>query len=130
MVIFTEDVKEEFEVTSIYDFMSKVGFKKELKEIFGDTDNIVESDNFSSDQEAIEQVLEADSWLWSINFIETRNDGYWIIRKLNNLASITIPISECDVQEMQDEDYTADWCFDFVDVHLTRGEEEDDEDDN
>jgi len=127
MVLHADDIKQEWEVESIYDFMSKVGFKEELKKIFGDVEDIVDTPNYSSDEEAISQVLDESPRLFTMTFIEDRRcDGYWIIRELNNLASITIPISECDVQEMQDEDWSADWCFDFVDVHLTRSEEEDD----
>jgi hypothetical protein len=127
MVLHADDIAEEYEVESIYDFMSKVGFKEELKKIYGSTEDIVEAENYDSDETAIAEVLDNDNRLWTMTWIEDRRcDGYWIIRRLNKLAEITIPIAECDVEDMRDESWAVDWCFDFVDVHLTREEEEDD----
>ena len=132
MVLHSDDIKEEFEVTTLIDFLNKVGFKEDLQKKYPKVD--LESgdiyEHISSDEETIAELLDEDSRLWTMTFIEDRHDGYWIIRQLNKLAEITIPISECDVQEMQDEDWEADWCFDFVDVHLTRQEEDDEVDDN
>lgn len=129
MVLHTDDIAEEFEVNTLLDFISKVGFKEELHKKYPKVDlgNGDIYDHISSDQETIAELLDEDNRLWTMTFIENRNDGYWIIRRLNKLAEIDIPISECDVDEMRDEDWQRDWTFDFVDVNIFRGEEEDDE---
>lgn len=129
MTLFYEDVKEEYEVRTLLDFVHQLKeFKEVLQKKYPDVD--IDSgdiyNHISSDEDEISEMLEADHRLWRIDFIEDRNDGYWTIKQLNNIASITIPIAECDVEEMRDEDWAVDWCFDFVDVHLTRQEEEDD----
>ena len=131
MVLHADDIKQEWEVESIYDFMSKVGFKEELKKIYGTTEDIVEAENFDSDETAISQVLDESPRLFTMTWIEDRRcDGYWIIRELNKLASIDIPITENDVEEMRDEDWCRDWTFDFVEVNIYRGDDvEDDEED-
>lgn len=130
MTLHSDDIIEEWEVLTLLDFLNKVGFKEECKKRNPEVKDIMDGeiyDHITSDEDEISALLDEDHNLWTMTFISDRHDGYWIIRKIKN-REIEIPFTECDVQEMMDEDWDRDWTFDNVDVHLLRQEMEDDDD--
>jgi hypothetical protein len=132
MVLHADDIIKEWEVGTFLDFINTLKIDKKIvlkkfKDV-DDVDDVYDSKYFRSDEDEIKDMLDEMPDRYTMMFIDDRHDGYFVIRKIKNKA-IEIPFSECDVQEMQDEDWDRDWNFDGVDVHLFRQEEgEDDED--
>jgi hypothetical protein len=132
MVLHADDIIKEWEVGTFLDFINTLKIDKKLllkkfKDV-DDVDDIYDSKYFRSDEDEIKDLLDEMPDRYTMMFIDDRHDGYFVIRKIKNVA-IEIPFSECDVQEMQDEDWDRDWTFDGVDVHLFRAEEGDDDED-
>jgi hypothetical protein len=132
MVLHADDIIEEWEVGTFLDFINTLKIDKKLllkkfKDV-DDVDDIYDSKYFRSDEDEIKDLLDEMPDTYTMMFIDDRHDGYFVIRKIKN-KQIEIPFSECDVQEMQDEDWDRDWTFDGVDVHLFRQEEGEDEGD-
>lgn len=82
MTILTRDVKREWKIWSFLDFISKFGLEKQILKDFDDVIDVQEvydSKYFSADEEHIEKYLEEDERKFTITYVETRSEDYWLI---------------------------------------------------
>ena len=84
-MIVNKMVKNEWYVTSIFDFISQFGAEDWFKKHYDWDDEIdsisLESKGFTCDGDVIQSYLKQDKRKFEIRFFE-ENDGYWIIEEV------------------------------------------------
>lgn len=96
-MIIEQEVEEEWQITSVFDFIGQFKIQDWINKKYPDSPKYcVSSQEFSSDEETIQEWLEESKDTYTMDFVDDRrNDGYWVIKR------IKMPLRQYDEDDLE-----------------------------